>query len=708
MASPDPLLAALAGPASPALSAFAADEPLLTPAGERAALEHVARVFPKGSTFDGRALLDVFGGCEDAESDGRWAAVYGRGALVFVGCVWMGIRWMVEKGPGPDDISATADGRPLREALAEQEARFVARLRSRLARFWAADEKPRDAENLDLVAATIIIGSTFLIQQARVPAAAAMLVHAAAMLRATGLPTPQEVRAAAEAGGDELLIQRFYLDMAWANWAYLLVIATGSNAAAPPAMDLAAGWPRSAMPVVLRAVEDLMPPTRRKANAPVDLLLLEKLPTHDASRLLGWLGPVAPPGFFDDGDGGGVGEMLRTYLGDSEYLHVYYFGALAYLIRYRVVELQTWLRDEARMSLLELLVAEDEMGRMDASDPADHAPGTSRRKPRSRSRSTHHRLPVGSPLLLRAIERRRFLSAAAELVMDSLPADFRHASRASDLDEQRRVLASLPEDAFYQVHGHVAVFMQASMALSSPDPFVDPPEHHAGLLRVWLTSPFFSGACAPAIHISALFRAVAASDGGLADHHTFFVSAAGAATHAGWLHLLVLRRLSSRAPLAAQVRGPILADVQACLDVLEASAKPHHAEARMRLARALAGAADPEDAAVLSFPQAAGTHCRHSLGSPGACYECIAEGKGEDPVAAMPELAVRGRSKGKGRTVAFGDGGEGSGSLTSGGEGSLPSGGDADGSPREDREKMLDWVMEMRGLALRDGEGVEK
>ncbi|KAI9014237.1 hypothetical protein DFJ74DRAFT_681910 [Hyaloraphidium curvatum] len=587
--------------------------------------------------------------------------------LFIAAAAWFGGRAALEAGGAPSDRRFSE--LPMSELLPALERRFVRRLRTALARFWTAanadggrarPETLQTDDTLVLAFTLTMSGTVFMALMSRLSAARAMVRQNVAIFRRTRVPGEVGFDPGI-ASLDELLLHQHWLDSFWITAAVDCQLAAVVHTA--PLWDPPNEFPTVPFPLPAAALAAVPAPSQRQSGGQVPTQFLALQAPFRCREYFHWLRQDAP----DAVDVFARDRVLDYCLGDNAVYSTFNLGSMLLYAVMQVDLYVAWLADECGLGLVEVLVAEEALEARHRGDwAADYF-----------VEDLLANLRMGE-----AIRRRRHLWEAVRLIEERLPADLRAAADRSDYAALSAMLSALPGRSGQQVLAFLIMLRLLAVSLVSPapadgdaaQPYLPSDDGEAArddpALSRWFASPSFSEACRRSATAASNMRMLSlhlASE--LRGNFILATFACTAAARAAHFHLLALLRLPTLLPSASPdlraqapaLRAALVADVAACLDLLDApDLPPHpHRAAASALRSFLAGAAAGLEPGMLRAESQNGGFCPHAggAGRDGACYLCAAEGSGggdgEDPVAGLPEFAMAG---GKGRRVRFADG----------------------------------------------------
>ncbi|KAI9005094.1 hypothetical protein DFJ74DRAFT_759853, partial [Hyaloraphidium curvatum] len=559
-------------------------------------------------------------GMPGGEGDPRWSQLYSSAPMAAL-ALWVGARVIV----------ATTGNAELEHTVPALEAHYLSAVRTELSRFWkdvallggrrrtgsmdrgrrAPGAALRTLPNLALLYSLSLAAGFSLLLMGRPDAARAITRHLAAALALTRVPgeLPSETF---PRGADDLLIDEHWRDVFWLCMALDALLASFADD------DMAFDPPRSFPDVPLQPHAVLLAAIPRPDAGPPNTAVPDAVAFCDRPRcrdLLGFLDPLQ--------DGMPPPTVPREVTVRTAYADYMDAGPLApstgpaYAL-YQVSRFCRWLREEAGMSMLGVLAAEELL--RDPNTPrATDALSVILRETLLRN-----------PLLREAVRGRRHLLDAVGAMSAAAPAARTAAWEAGDWDALDADLGRLPGDAGQVVLGSLALTRQVRMMLVSPEPFQpgwlgddealssagassgDPRggawsedlagedsddavsqasdgsgplaaddasfrhEIEAAMLRIWSGSPSFAEATSCAAGIAAGLRMLSARMAAQDLRGNFYLLTFGSASasHAAWLDLVVLRHLGGPAALHSDA---------ATRSFLEDSGQPHHHRAGLLL-----------------------------------------------------------------------------------------------------------------------------
>lgn len=606
--------------------------------------------------------------CHEDESpfrgDIRWKQLYAH--PLFVSCIhWLGANIVSRFRPGANEqtVFAINNDVPLSKLLRPLEKRFERLLRWELARFW--DEAHRETENPDPTVLqtvdnlalqwTLMAAMIFMhMIMARTAAARSFAKQLAAMFRVVRVP--------GEAGLpklsgklDDWLLEQHFIGVFWITVSAELAFAAGISQESLldplkefPTVPLVApnvaiaGLPSSSereldMMVPEETKKWCFPYTCRDIFAFIDPDSVSdahgNLPTPTNTTEV----TSTDPQFRD--------SMLDILIGDVKHLGTMYLNTIQSFLRFKVSEFAVYLKTQAGLSLLDVLLAEDLVKKGDDNQAAFQRLGLE-----TGIAPGYLAIIFANDKLKEAVRRRGVLREASEAILRSVPPDLASACLSSDFNRfQIAVQGWLSPAGQQQLLGYLALMRKISMLIGSPEPFEDmkdaggrggggngkggerrrvdsgvsegstideeeedegeddesedgSEEEHPDIfdakLQLWFSSSSFFEASKNAMVISANMRM-------LLDNYTpeqlqtsmFTSIACIAATYAAWLNLLVLRRFRSMVASASAVEqaralelyDAIKRDVRSCLALLDSAGTEQHHAVKVLLESALDG-----------------------------------------------------------------------------------------------------------------------
>ena len=677
------------------------DDPGLTPDGEQLLvdlfIEHgssrLALLVQRSAVVE--CLRDIFA---PFKGDPRWPAIF-QSRLFLAAAEWTGARSAHDRGTSGADKSFSRF--PLSALLPKLQKRFIGLFRAELARFYLearANGPPgslQTAQNLSLLLTSMVTTIFLTSQMSRVDGAKAIVAQMVTIMRITRIPGETDIPGLDPPrinGVDDLLIDHLWRDVFWFTAAvdgYLCAMSQSDST-----FDAVQEFPTAPFLRPGNALKAVPAPSQRGTiNGEIPDGPLREPQELRCIDFLGWLDPCVEQR--DDRSGDAESErrtmLMKSFAPGSNFP----IGTLAFYGLGRVSAYAKWLKAK-KLSLVGVLVAKDILS---------HGP------------NYRHLLPIddaqisallANPSLQEAVRRRNHLWNAFNFIFSCLPEKIAEASQGADLAAMLKLVEMLPDRGAETLLGFLTILRQSLMLLVSPEPFEDLGQAVAGssgapdsklsassddgsgdatpevgLLEAWFSSTSFLHASRHAAIISGTMRMITAGieRGVLQGTYVLFSMASVSATYAAWVHLLVLRRfrkMVAEANTADQARALTLyddihTDVQACLDILAASANANDSVTHGLLRNLLEdeeAQLTPADVQMLKMAQHTFKFCKHfdELGETGGgtCFLCAAE-RAEansadfdqsslgDPLARLPEMSLAGPSaKGKKR-VRFSD-----------------------------------------------------
>lgn len=643
----------------------------------------IASIPGRLSSFETGVFLScVYGDDPLPAVDGRFIELYSS-PLLCATLDWIGLHgvWSNELSD-PEDPSFSASGISLSELTLLAEARFDLCLRSELDRFWVeagqgtdpadmrANGTLRTPRNLALLWSLFTAAAFADLRMSRMDVTRHYLRETVALYRAAGFA---DAKAARDLDAWELADtwnSVFWFMVAFEDWSSLH---TNSTSEFEPHID----FPEAPRMCPAEWFALYVPPlTRRPVGAPIPEPL-RLVPDINSKQFYCWLDPLfeIPAGqeLVVQSDRDRVLDFYVTKLNANGILGL---GGLLAHLGLKVHEYLGWLKNSAGITMMDIIVATDVKAIVMAGQPP----------PPLKDWGLHL---LRNPLTEEAGRRYSFLKTALEAIAKSLPPGLAAAADASDPAALASEIPNLSPPMVLALTGYLSHIRELGMVLSSPELFAENPAKEASseapsptdpmpssstlvnssvnssivtanssttppgtvvqvgdydqLMDFWFSSPSFRTASQHAIAISSLIRR-------LLDTHSiaeiksnlFSVILCYSATHATWLHLLVLRRFRSLISAATQadmakaaaVYEDIRSDIQACLDMLEAVGNEAHQAARVLLQDLFDGRDGQLSRAELGVLRAARKlvrRCPHVSGAmDGHCWLCAAGASAEE------------------------------------------------------------------------------
>ncbi|KAI9016624.1 hypothetical protein DFJ74DRAFT_730010 [Hyaloraphidium curvatum] len=681
------------------------DEMGLTPAGRAAFADALFEAVPPGlAVFHANTFRDL--------NSGRKVAAYPpleefyTSPVIVAAIEWIGARTeLARKGP-PDAACGLAGVQEsglqystkydLAGLVHVMEARFDRMVKAELSRFWdevgelpaSAGPAPlRTMRNLAMQWA-IIIGVTFVyLQMLRLEAARSLIHQLVLVWGQMGVPSsrPRNGEPLPVAYGlDDLFLNEHWLDAFYSVCYMDLRMTSLEGGGTAPTFHPALDFPDVHLVLPIELVRSSVPiPSWRTPNGPVPTELLAAIPRFDVTcrDFLGWLDPsLSPP----------VGDTMRsrilsTCVTDMENSGTAYLGILLAAVTRRVTELRRFLRETARLTMLDVMIAEELLARSGIDPDCIDSSSASLVVPAGLD-SAYVRRVLANPHLSSIIRQRTFLSSAVSSIQAALPAGLSAAFRASDFDAFELAVPFLRGPlAQHHLLAELLDLWRVALMLVCPEPAEDPDawagrptsdadgdpvEGEADMVRkVWFVSPSFAGAFGICTVIAGNARMLLARFGAEGDgfqRNLFAPIACAAAGYAAWLLTLVLKRFSwiaadafaADAARAVDLHSALVSDVGACLDLLDASGRGDAATVLRNLLAGDRAGLTRADLQMLRAARAMAARCPHlasgELGRAGHCWMCAAQRSGRrasavgienalppDPLSAFPDYADR-------------------------------------------------------------------
>lgn len=554
---------------------------------------------------------------------------------------------------------------PLGTLLPRLEKIFVRVLRRELSRFWAEASTvsnsaagPELLQNLDNLALLLTLAVTtgfFVIVISRFHGSRVLIRLLIAIFRRTRIPGEAGLTRPSIEGVDDLLIWHTWLDVFWITRSMeILTATTGGHVLA---YDPASEFPTVPFVMGAAVLASIPRPSTRPINGPIpfDTIPLEE--PYKCREYLGWTNPILANPVDDETRDGVIAKAFVA----MEQAGTFHLGSFIFELMAHSEAFTRWLKEEAGLTLLAVLVAEQRLEN-GLSSPTSTSPVS--------SDGDYVSTVLRNPFLGEAIRRRRHLWTSATVIESRLPTELRDAAREADVATVLRLLSVLPGASGQQILTFLLILRQTMMLLVSPEPFKDlvgdeysssghsisddssmissdttetgsSEDAEDALLEEWFTSPSFLEASRNALLISRTMRKLTdyiSKSQSFKANYTIFAFGCITASHAAWFHLLVLRRfrnLVAGAPEAERARAldlydDMVADIQSCLKFIDASGQPQYAATRNLLNEILEGQStklDREQVQMLRMAQQAVHFCEHMEGAvlDGHCFLCAAE-----------------------------------------------------------------------------------
>lgn len=646
------------------------DDPDLTPEGEQSLVNAFLDHFAVNVSWLGRPALRECLSSPSFSGDSRYVALY-RHPLFLAAAHWGGARLLLDMGGASPVDRSFSHTWPLAALLPRLEKNFVRLLRKELSRFWTevntgsgtASSSPAEARpellqhlnNLALLVTLVVTLGFFFIVMSRTPGSRVFIRLVIAILRRTRVPGEAGFQPPTIDGVDDLLIWHHWLDVFWVvHGMEILTATTGGHTLA---YDPTEEFPTVPFPMGAAVLSSIPPPSTRPVNGPVPFDSLPLGEPYKCREYLGWTNPtLANP--VDDPTRDLV--IAKAFV-SMETSGTFHLAAIIFELMGQTESYTRWLKDEAGLTLLAVLVAEQRL------EAGGLSPGSSTVS----SDSDFIMGVMHNPYLGEAIRRRRHLWNSATIVESRLPTELRDAAREADIDTILRLLSVLPGASGQQVLSFLLILRQTMMLLVSPEPFkdllgddysssgrsisddssmlsldsdsteTDEIDAEDSLLEEWFTSLSFLEASRNALLISRTMRKLSeyiTNAKNFKPNFAIFAYGCITASHAAWFHLLVLRRfrnlVAGAAPTeqarALDLYDDMVSDVQSCLLFIDASGQPQYAATRDLLNELLEGQSvklDREQVQLLRMAQQTVHFCEHmeDVVLDGHCFQCAAE-----------------------------------------------------------------------------------
>lgn len=596
--------------------------------------------------------------------DPRWPILY-RHPLVVAVFQWAGAGIILQKPAQMRPNLNLERGTELAALFEDLESHMGLLLKRKLDAYWAKATRvlqTGDTSSLhDMESLSLSLSLTLAVlaadkELARPALALSFIKHLSGIWQFAGIPGEEGLQVDISRM-DDFLFAQIHICSFWFVTTVNLALAAATNS--PPVYDPVLDHPSlpSGAPIV--PLISLPAPSEREPNGPTPAWLLARMIPLRAREQLGWMDPLRPARFDWDQITATMLKRCISGVGEGGLGHLVvpcvYLGA-------RTSDYRTWLRNEAGLRLLDVLMAEELLRR--DGDGDDSLPGLTEPEGRKRlakeaglPRRYLERLSNNS-FIAEAVRRRRFLRDAAGKIEAALPAAILDAARAGEVSG----VLSGPE--YTLLVPFLAAMRQMIMVMDSPEPFEDlgpregdisPRDNGHGsnsgssdqddeddepepLMRIWFNSATFGEAANSAAIISRTLRSVL-------DHWPRVILTVNllagpfsvSAIHAAWMHLLVLRRFrwllgeASEAELAGalDLYNLIRAEIETCLELLDATGKPHFASTRTTLQGVLNGTRNSlsrSELQMLRLAKGSSRKCPHGIDSgAGTCWSCTVE-----------------------------------------------------------------------------------
>lgn len=677
----------------------AADDPdvPLTYAARRLFTAAFLRAVP---TNTATIQLSTFAECAASpattERDPRWDQFY-KSTLVSAAVHWVGAGAVLHAGgeAAAADTAHSVDGTPLGALVGRLDQKLQKLLQSELDRFWAEERSAKAArkagkkadssvdsvrppnlrtpENLALQWTLLFAAGFAQVQSGRTIAATTLLKSLFDVFRSVRVPGEAGCRDDIEVLGiDDWIYKYLHIAIFWS--AVVSALHLTSSAQAPGFVDVVAEFPTAPMPCSNATLQNIPPPSQRSLNGPILSEILASVPPFTALGYLKWIDPLQPSHNPDADTRAAILDRCFSQILKDDGLMLQH--PLVAQIRQKMTDYTLWLRTEAQLSQLDVLVA-TELRRRGKENPM----GVLKLIQASGMDENGLAVLLANGHLDEAIKRRESLLITLELVQSAIPADATAACIDPDLSTMDQLCPGKTRSALVQLIAVVAKLRKLRMVLSCPDPFDDmlgdrsSGDVEIGIesgdnadrkvgwplrmrhlssgssssssstldgsrtieeskLAIWLSSPYFAEASRNAISLAATMRSLAAqiSAKELVTNYVAAYFFSSAAVYAAWLSLLLLRRFGILAasttaalPELRTLHEQLESDAQACLDILALVPLPQYTPIRVLLASVLSGDSIRFSLRHVQMLRMSGRvigKCPHCEDGEGECYAC--------------------------------------------------------------------------------------
>lgn len=640
------------------------------------------------SNFDRAAFLGIQGlGAPVSEIDKRWRDLYE--AEIWTGVFdFLGLNGVVAGGADPRDKTFSASGnKSLGELAALAETRFDYILRLELERFRkevdvvGATAGTRDNDgllgrndlqtprNLALLWSLFMAAAFADLGMSRMDVAYTYFGLLASIFKSAGFAEPFSAQ-----NMDDFQFGNIWNDIFWFStvFDFWIALQTGKKPHYEPHDDSVISTVKLNVPPEWQ-VAFLPPPSKRPIAAPIPPLFRNNMPLITARDFFCWADPLST---VEDKDKEAArAKTLGFCVAGMKDTGTLQLGSFLVYLGYQIDVFIRWLKEEAGLTMLELLAASEVLGRSQVQKETD----SRRASPPSDLDPNFERAVLKHPFLKEALRRHSFFLEALDAILTSLPSDVAEAAAANDIAGLQTALPRTPPPLILIVLGNITHVREMAMQLSSPELFTglathnntnnavettNEPTYNELSMDIWFSSNAFAAASQNAIAISALLRTVLATiPPSQLKSDMFSVILCYSATHAAWLHLLVLQRFrtllaqASEADLgkAEALYNDVRSDVEACIEMLKIAGSEAHQSARLLLEELFEGRETKlsrADMEMLRLARQVARRCPHgntSSGSPttanaeGYCWICSTtkreESQKEETDALVADLA---------------------------------------------------------------------
>lgn len=627
-----------------------AHDPQLTAKGKTACVLAYLAAPSKQPIATHRATLEEVQMLPDPASwyprDPRWLEVYGS-ELMRALVDWVGCSAILMRSSASSDRTFSSRY-TLGDLVVILERRFETLLSREIERFWrdaAAATSPLQLQTPANFSLQFVLMMTCLLAymyMGRKMSARQFMREAVAQMRATRIPGEQGATKRPE-DMDEFLFQQLWVGTFWMIVMVEQAIAAGTRTSAffNPAED----FPTAPFLYPIFDIATIPAPSKRPPKAPIPSDLLARAPKFNCSEYLAWLDPTTRLPV----DEAATELAIKSCVAEVKTVGALHMGAMMATCLERVLDYSRWLREEGKMTLLCVLIAEDlkSKGAIHSHKPV---------MPVGMKGNAAKRLTeiIQSPMLAEAVRRRNFLMNNLKRIEDAFPEDIRAAVRTGDWKALENALPNWVPGAVQTILGFLALFRLCGMLLNCPEPFESPSKSLIGstdeanqdmeqsaetMMELYFTSFSFAEAARLAMLISNNLRLTLTHfPRNQLETELFSHIQAFASTHAAWFHVLVLKRFRSlvvRAPAAEQAAAldlysAVVDDVNTCLEMLGATGQRQHVAVRDLLQSMLEGedvALSRADIQMLRLSRQIRPSCPHlELGDvDGYCWICATE-----------------------------------------------------------------------------------
>lgn len=471
----------------------------------------------------------------------------------------------------------------------------------------------------------------------------------------------------------DFLLDQLRINLFWTFVSFQLTHAAQSRK--PPLVDVVAEFPLAAAPLYRAELVSLPAPSTFAPDEPTPPNLLAFVVPLTCEEYLGWLSPDVRLA-----DKAGVADrLLKLTLGAIPGSGIMAMPLLLRAVDVQIRSLSRTIASEGdgELSMLDVLVAEELVEREFAqygrsfSDLLGNGEGDGDDLASLLDPSESLASGMPSDLFATVVRKRLFLVDVLDKITAALPPGLLEAFNEGDPATMKQRLGY--DAAVPIVMGLLVYLQQLKLVVSAPEPFVDlfdpaslgttkageNADNHLQqttpmepMIHIWFRSSSFEAAAEIARGISQNIRSfLKAFPPAKVKVGVTLLFYCAAATHAAWMHLLILQRVVTKhGPHSTKECVTALADVEVCLEMLRAASRPHFTG----IADILQGFLDGERSRLsqvelrsLRMARKLDVVCRHRQNNndsttpseDGICYACLASDGAEEDEPDFATLA---------------------------------------------------------------------